>query len=139
MWLGGTPSIALHDLHDVQVHDYKRIPDPEGFFTAVQAMQPPLQKIVIDRVTVHGSKVAARIAPLVQLRSLELLSCYPPRIPASLTALTRLKLENAPVYCYPDATTSFTEDLSVFSALQVNLPDLVLCNVIITCLHIHLF
>lgn len=117
-------SLQLHPstsdiLPQVQIHNYQRISDPEEFFAVVQAMQTPLKKLVVDRAGVDGRKVAARIAPLTQLQHLEMISCYPPTVPTSLTALTRLKLENAPSYCYPDVTTSFAGNLSMFSSLQV--------------------
>lgn len=106
----------------MQVHHYKRIADPENFFSLVQQLEPPLLKLVVDRASVHGRKVASRIAPLGQLQCLELLSCYPPIVPESLTSLTRLRLEIAPDCCCPGDTTAFTTDLSSFPALQVRLP-----------------
>lgn len=103
----------------VQVDNYKRVPDPAGFFKVVQELQTPLKTLTINRATVDGRKVAACISPLQHLHCLELVSCYPPTVPESLTSLTRLKLENAGYYCYRDRATSFTGDVSVFSSLQV--------------------
>lgn len=103
----------------MQIHDYKRIANPEDFFAVAQELQPPVEKLVVDRAGVDGRKVARRIAPLGQLQCLELLSCYPPTVPDSLTSLTRLRLENAPRYCYSDESTAFTGDLTSLPYLQV--------------------
>ena len=85
----------------------------------MQESQASLKTLTINRATVDGRKVAACISPLLHLQCLELVSCYPPTVPQSLTSLTRLKLENAGHYCYNDRATSFTGDVSVFSFLEV--------------------
>jgi hypothetical protein len=90
-------------------------------------LSPPLQTLKLDaKGRLYGGSAA--LAPLVRLSRLDLKLQYPPAVPETLTALTRLSLANHSDTSFKfrddgklNARAAFTSNFSKLVALKVGL------------------